>query len=339
MIFPARIENPNYPLLRHPTLTHPNNFQMPYESTFDRWWISPYFEPSTTFGRNRDVSGFCYFLPPGIKRVTLSGTHTAITHGGDSFYAAVRYDQLPTATLNWCNANQSQLPQLSGIWGNGLSQYAQRESLMLSERGFVGKRTVLIGEYAPVHATLSVDPSLLTELWRYTGVWVYVNYLNRSGWNSIMANTFRSRFEVDYDTYVAWYNDTLDIPPDLDPPDEEDGLPPLQEGTWRLLNDWQLSGLHPVLPQLYAGRYTYGIHYDETTKCVYSGYGLTLWTSGPWTHGEPNLHWMPTEPGFWGCFIARHSVVPLPPVTDIDDIITPDKLGVPMIWTMPNEGD
>lgn len=338
MIFPARIENSNYPLLRHSTLTHPNNFTMPHEDA-GVWWIVPYFEPADMFGWNRDVTGFCYFLPPGTKRVTLVGTHTAITHGGDSFYAAVRYDQLPTATLRWCNANESQLPQLIQILGNGLSQYDQREALMRSERGFVGKRTVTIGEDAPLHITFSVDPSLLPGLWQYTGVWVYVNYLNRNGGNSVAANTYHCRFEVDYDTYVAWYNDTLDVPPDLDSPDEEDGLPPLQEGAWRLLNDWQLPGLGPVLQRISDGKFTYGLFYDETTKCVYSGYGLTLWSFGPWTQGEPSLHWKPTEDGVWECFIARHSVVSLPPVTDIDDIITPDKLDVPTIWIMPNEGD
>ena len=107
----------------------------------------------------------------------------------------------------------------------------------------------------------------------------------------------------------------------------------IQTEAWRLLNHWEVPGLHPVIAQLYAGRFTFGIHYDNVTECVYSGYGITLWNVGPWTFGEPSLHWMPTQPGFWGCFIARHSVQGLPPSTEI--IEGEEGPQLPMIWNMP----
>ena len=120
-----------------------------------------------------------------------------------------------------------------------------------------------------------------------------------------------------------------------------------QTNSWRLLNDWQLFGPHPFIKQLYEGNFSLGIVYDDKSKCVYSGFGdsFGLWDLGPWnnsSHPEHmNINWRPeTETSLWGCYIARHSIQPTPPVEDIPEIILhPEEIlsiDVPMIWTMPN---
>lgn len=106
--------------------------------------------------------------------------------------------------------------------------------------------------------------------------------------------------------------------------------------SWRLLDDWTLPGLHPAITHLHDGRFTYGLYYDEQTRSVYSGYGLTLWSTGPWENGHTDLHWFPERPGHWGCFIARHSI-------DIWSQYLAEQpnqkgLGLPLIWTMPKLG-
>lgn len=107
----------------------------------------------------------------------------------------------------------------------------------------------------------------------------------------------------------------------------------IETEAWRLLNHWEVPGLRSVVAHMYQGRFTSGVHYDNVTECVYSGYGSTLWNLGPWSRGEPNLHWMPTQPGFWACFIARHSVQELPPSMKIIEGAEGPQL--PMIWNMP----
>lgn len=106
---------------------------------------------------------------------------------------------------------------------------------------------------------------------------------------------------------------------------------------WRLLNDWQLEGVHPIVAHFFAQRWTNGLYYDDVTKCVYSGHGNSLWSTGPWSRGHPDLHWFPQTPGFWDAYVARHSVLPLPPdVTHVDQLPDPKIVDVPMIWTMPS---
>jgi hypothetical protein len=104
---------------------------------------------------------------------------------------------------------------------------------------------------------------------------------------------------------------------------------------WRLLNDWTLPGMHPFFYAVHFGIFSFGITYDDITKCVYSGHGYTLYNRGGWMSGLQDLHWMPT--GNWRLWIARHSVVARPPEMDHGDKM-PDRIDikVPMIWTMPN---
>lgn len=108
-------------------------------------------------------------------------------------------------------------------------------------------------------------------------------------------------------------------------------------GGWRLLNDWTLPGLHRVFYEAgLFGAFSFGMYYDDVTKCVYSGHGYTRHNWGGWEFGLQDLHWQPT--GFnWRCFIARHSVVQRPPEMDHGDKM-PDTIDtkVPMIWTMPS---
>jgi hypothetical protein len=119
---------------------------------------------------------------------------------------------------------------------------------------------------------------------------------------------------------------------------------PSGEG-WRLLTDWELLGPTPWVRRFFEGVFSFGIVYDDRTKCVFSGFGNSWgrWDRGPWnspSHPDHmNLQWMPQGDNWWGLYIARHSVQPTPPPDQRDDLPRyPSEIqfDVPMIWTMPN---
>jgi hypothetical protein len=161
----------------------------------------------------KQYSGFKFFIPPGTIRIRFYFTATAIVHYGPAIYAASRFNYPPEAT------RRDFIDQEDDLFNLVDQKKAARMTDLQTIKGYMGKRTNLIGEQVWIHSEYNTEEILPAEF-RDKGGWVYVNLFNKNKGDSVPINTIQGSFEVISEKYNAWREEMNFPSPDPDDPAE-----------------------------------------------------------------------------------------------------------------------
>lgn len=183
---------PEKVLAQYTTLPHQFNTQI---ATGDKALIQGYFINN---GWGQNYSGFKYFIPPGTLRVRFYFTTSAITHGGPQIFASSRFNAAPEATRQDFIDLEAKLPEIT------TSTYAAKMSDLLASKGYMGKRVISqTGEQIWIHSEFNANEVLPSNLTN-AGGYVFVNFFNKTGGNTIPVRTIQGTFEVISSKYNDW---------------------------------------------------------------------------------------------------------------------------------------